>query len=356
MKIIICREMKNYIKNPIYWIGLVVVVVSIWMCLKPYLGVGLFVTDSEIKNLKEANSRDADVMEGYIPVSEEKQLDIGLIKVKESFLQYYDMNEEGADKAIADIKSQRLSIDETVLYLQDKYEYYDGKAVFMEAEYQKGNKEEINKYIEEKLNNHTYTYYFAKKFADFTGLHLAFYACVLLAFLFVRDMKKDTYELLHTKAITAKTYVCGKFFGGLAAMLLVLLIVTAVFSAIGVWHSLKEGFDVNIFELFYAAFIYVVPTIVTVVGIYTMIALLFRNPLPALPLILGYIIYSNMGGYNGQGNYGFNGKIMGILFRFDGRFFENSIPAIYSFNQIALPLITVLFVLVAIRSWKRRTI
>lgn len=356
MKIIICQEIKNYVKNPIYWIGLVIVVVSIWMCIKPYLGVVLFTTDSEIENQKEVNTRDADVMEGYIPISEEKQLEKGLNKIKKSFLKYYDMNEEEADKAIADIKSQGLSVDETVIYLQNKYEYYDGKAVFLDVKYQKGNREEVNKYIEEKLDKHTYTYYFAKKFADFTGLHLAFYACVLLAFLFVRDMKKDTYELLHTKAIAAKTYVCGKFFGGLAAMLLVLLIVTAFFTTISVLHSLNEGFDVNVLEILYAAFQYVVPTIVTVVGIYTMIALLFRNPLPALPLILAYIIYSNMGGYNNQGNYGFYGKIMGILFRFDGRFFETHIPTIYRFNQIALLLLTIFFVFVAIRSWKRRAL
>lgn len=354
MKIIVIREMKNYIKNPIYWVGMVILILSIWGCLKPYLEIDFIKSESQLENQKKISGMDADVMEGYIPVSEKQQLETGLNKVKESFVQYYEMDEKEAQRAIEDVKAQNLCIEETVEYLKEQYGYYDGKAVFLEAKYQKGNMEEVNRYIEDKLDEHSYAHYFAKKYADFAGLHFAFYACILLAFLYIRDMRKDTYELLHTKSVSGSGYIWGKFFGGLSAMLLALIIITIVFSGICLQHTLKMGETINIGKIFVAAFLYVVPTLVIVAGIYTMIALVFRNPLPALPLVVVYIIYSNMGSYDNQGNYGFYGQIFGMLFRFEGKFFETYVPAIYRFNQIALIGLTAILVFIAIRFWKRR--
>lgn len=266
------------------------------------------------------------------------------------------MNDQEAENAILDVKNQGLSIQGTIEYLENNYEFYDGKAVFLEAKYEKGNTTEVNNYIDARLNEHTYSYYFAKKYADFAGLHFAFFACVLLSFLYIRDMKKDIYELLHTKPVSEKAYVWGKFLGGVLSMLLPLFGTTLIFSVVCQWHASRAGMNANMADLFIATFLYVVPTILIVNAIYTMLALLFRNPVPALPLILAYIIYSNMGGYDKQGNYGFQGKIFGMLFRFEGRFFETKIPAVFTFNQIMLLLLTVIFVFVATNLWKRRTI
>lgn len=356
MKAIIRREIKNYLTNPIYVIGIFFVIVSIYGCLKPYLEVGRYVSESDNEDLQEVNVMDADIMEGYIPVSEEKQLEIGLNEIKKSFIKYYGMNEQEAENAILDVKNQGLSIQGTIEYLENNYEFYDGKAVFLEAKYEKGNTTEVNNYIDARLNKHTYSYYFAKKYADFAGLHFAFFACVLLSFLYIRDMKKDIYELLHTKPVSEKAYVWGKFLGGVLSMLLPLFGTTLMFSVVCQWHASRAGMNANMADLFIATFLYVVPTILIVNAIYTMLALLFRNPVPALPLILAYIIYSNMGGYDKQGNYGFHGKIFGMLFRFEGRFFETKIPAVFTFNQIMLLLLTVIFVFVATNLWKRRTI
>ena len=35
---------------------------------------------------------------------------------------------------------------------------------------------------------------------------MAFFATVLLSFLFIQDTRKSTYELLHTKPVTAVSY------------------------------------------------------------------------------------------------------------------------------------------------------
>ena len=37
---------------------------------------------------------------------------------------------------------------------------------------------------------------------------------VVLSFLFIQDTRKNTYELLHTKPVTAIQYICGKVISG----------------------------------------------------------------------------------------------------------------------------------------------
>lgn len=63
--------------------------------------------------------------------------------------------------------------------------YYNAIYTYEDFELHKRTAEEINHYIEQKLSEHSFSYYFAKKFTDFAGLHMAFFATVLLAFLFI---------------------------------------------------------------------------------------------------------------------------------------------------------------------------
>ena len=39
MKAIIKRNLKNYLKNPIFWTGLIVVLISMYQTLAPYLSI-----------------------------------------------------------------------------------------------------------------------------------------------------------------------------------------------------------------------------------------------------------------------------------------------------------------------------
>lgn len=356
MKAIISREFKNYMKNPLYWFGIVIVVISIYSNLSEYLNVHMFSNNQEVEQLKNVKPTDADIMNGYIPTTFEEQMDIGLKEIKQTFIDAYDMTELEAENAIEDVKAQKLSVAGTIKYLKDKYQFYDGKAVFMEAKQKKATAVEANNYIELKLSEHSYAYYFAKKYADFTGFHIAFFAVVLLAFLFIRDMKKDTYELLHTKAISARSYVLGKYFGGVFPLSLAVLIITVIFTVLCQNNNLQTNFIDSFVNMFLATVLFVMPTVLICVGIYVLIALLFKNPLPAIPLVLTYIVYSNMGSYGANGDYGFYGQILGMLFRFEGEFFETEVLPVFQLNQIALLLLTLLFISVGTCRWRTRRI
>lgn len=356
MSTIISREFRNYVRNPLHWIGILVMFISIYSCLTQYLDVRLFTSEQEVKTLDVVRPMDADVMNGYIPTTAEEQLEIGLEDIRKIFKDAYEMTEQEAEQAIRDVKAQNLSISQTIQYLEEQYGFYDGKAVFLEAKQKKATMNEMNSYMKSKLTEHSYAYYFAKKYADFAGLHIAFFSCVMLAFLFRKDLKKDIYELLHTKPISAGSYVWGKFVGGLLPLTFALLMITIVFTVVCQYNELQTGGLDSVWNMFLALFLYVMPTVLIGTGIYVLLALLFRNPLPALPLLLAYIVYSNMGGYNQNGNYGFQGRILGMLFRFEGKFFETVPQPIFLWNQIGLLTLTVLFVSLGIRCWRKKRV
>ena len=354
MQAIICREFKNYMKNPLYWIGIAIVVIGIYSSLSGYLNIHMFSSNQEVEQLKDVNPIDADIMNGYIPTTSEEQVDIGLNNIKQTFIDSYDMTEQEAQNAIEDVKAQKMSVAGMVKYLIDKYQFYDGKAVFMEAEKKKTTAEDLNIYIQSKLSEHSYAYYFAKKYVDFTGLYIAFFSAVLLAFLFIRDMKKDTYELLHTKAISDRSYVWGKYLGGFLPICLAVFIITGLFTILCQSNELQTDIIDSFLNMIAATVLYVIPTVLICTGIYVLIALLFKTPLPSIPLLLIYIVYSNMGSYDAHGNYGFYGRILGMLFRFEGDFFETKVLPIFQFNQLALLLLTLLFVSLSVWRWRKR--
>lgn len=176
----------------------------------------------------------------------------------------------------------------------------------------------------------------------------------MLAFLFIRDMKKDTYELLHTKPVSAGGYVLGKYLGGILPLSLAVLIITTIFTILCQMNELQTNIIDSIGNMLIGTALYVMPTVLITTGIYVLISLLFRNPLPALPLILAYIVYSNMGSYDVNGNYGFYGQILGMLFRFEGNFFETEVLPVFLLNQIVLLFLTVLFISIGIWRWRKR--
>ncbi|WP_379694218.1 hypothetical protein [Mediterraneibacter gnavus] len=167
-------------------------------------------------------------------------------------------------------------------------------------------------------------------------------------------MKKDTYELLHTKPISAGNYVMGKYLGGIFPLSLAVLIIMIIFIILCQMNNLQTNILDTFSNMLIGTVLYVMPTVLIITGIYILISLLFRNPLPALPLILAYIVYSNMGSYDANGYYGFYGRILGMLFRFEGGFFETEPLPVFLLNQIALLIVTVLFISIGIWKWRKK--
>ena len=62
------------------------------------------------------------------------------------------------------------------------------------------------------------------------------------------------------------------------------------------------------------------PNLLMITSVYVIIALIFKNPLPGVPLLFLYLFYSNMGSIGPDGEFGYYGRPLAILVRFPGDF------------------------------------
>lgn len=185
---------------------------------------------------------------------------------------------------------------------------------------------------------------------------MAFFATVMLSVLFVQDTRKNTYELLHTKSVSAGNYVAGKIAGGFAVCLIALAILNLVFWILCYVRTRSSGFEVSLFDFPAATCLYILPNMLMIVSVYCLISLLFKSPLPAVPLLILYIVYSNMGSRNAEGVFGYYGRPLAIMVRFPGQLFCTSPPPMVLLNQSFLILASVCIIFLSAQIWKRRRI
>ena len=223
MKAIIKRQIKSYLKNPVFWVGILVVFIGVYRLLVPYLTIHYVEKDEKLAT-EEGKIWDweGDIMDGYVPSTPEKQRKLWENSIFNSLMKDFEMSEAEATLVIQEI--QDMEIDKACQYLEDNYKYYGAEYAYEDFQYHAGSREEINQYIRERLDEHDFSYYFSRKFADYVGLYMGFFATVFLAFLFMQDMRKNTYELLHTKPIKGWKYIFGKTVSGFLLMLFGLIL------------------------------------------------------------------------------------------------------------------------------------
>ena len=279
MKAIIKRNLKNYLKNPIFWIGLIVVLISMYQTLAPYLSIHYVKSDETFRKVKMAS--DGDVMEGCIPATPDKERELWekeIVKILQDTENGFGMSEVEAEAVISEMK--QMKITEACQYLKTEYHFNGANYVYEDVSWYQGSPEEVNRYIRENLEKHPFSYYFGRKFTDFASLHMAFFATVLLAFLFFQDMRKNTYELLHTKPMTAFQYIAGKISSGFLIMTAALVIMNIVFIILCYATAVKSGFAMNILDFVQNSILYVLPNILMICCVYAVTCLLYTSPSP----------------------------------------------------------------------------
>ena len=353
---ILKREVRNYTKNPLFWIGIAVVVFMVFQNVRPYLHIHYLAEGEEIVNDYPETFRDGDVYEGYVPTDKALRREIWEEQIQETLISVFQMNHADAQSLINEMNG--MDIMTACRYLEE-YNFnrlrgaYD---IYVDTAYHKGTREEINSYIAEKLASKTFSYYFSRKFADFAGLFMGFFATILLSVLFIQDTRKNTYELLHTKPVSAGNYLLGKAGGGFAVCLLILAVLNLTFWVVCSILTTNSGFEVRLADFISATCIYILPNMLMIVSVYSLISLLFKNPLPAVPLLFLYMVYSNMGSRNAEGVYGYYGRPLAIMVRFPGTFFDTAPPPMVLLNQSFLILASAGILLISMQIWKRRRV
>lgn len=360
MKAIVKREIKNYLQNPIFYAGTIIIIIGLYQILAPFLNLHYWENDKQIQDIQLEVLNDADITEGYIPTSVEEQAKIGFKEIRKELINILEMTGEEADAAIKDTMAHAQTVREMCRYLEKNYSYSYKSAYYLfnspAASIRQGSAQEVNEYMKECFEHENYSWYLARKYADFAGLYIIFFVMILMAFLFIQDTRKSTYELLHTKPVSATQYILGKIMGGFLVTLSVLIIVTIIFTVLCLRQGLMQGFPVSVFDLWTAVIIYILPNLVMVICVYAGIAVLFKSPLPATPLLFLYMVYSNMGSNSADGIFGYYGRPLAIIVRFPGRFLETTPPPYVWLNQIFLLFAATGIIILCINIWRRRRV
>lgn len=354
MKAIMRREVLNYLKRPLFWLVIVVVIIGVFQELNPYLNIHYITLEDEWSNGSLETVHKGEIFEGYIPVNTKEHRELWENAIYKSLISDFGMSSNEASTVILEMNGMEMK--DAYTYLEEEYGYYNGEYTWEITAYRKGTMDEINSYIKEKLEEHPFSWYFSRKFADFTGLFMGFTATILFAFLFQQDMRKNTYELLHTKPVSATQYVIGKVAGGFVVSSMILGILNLVFWVMAIIRTSGNGFEIRLTDFLFATCIYILPNMLMIVCVYTIVALLFKNPLPAVPFLVLYMIYSNMGSRNAEGIYGYYGRPFAIMVRFPDMFFDVAPPPFVLVNQICLLSASVGIIFIGIQLWRRRKI
>ena len=356
MKVIIKRELKSYFKNPIYYVGILLIFFEVFQILQPYLKLHYWENDAQVEAAKLKHINDADVMNGYLPSTEKERIEIALPEICRDMNEALGVSKEETDKMAELFQKDGYSEKDIMDYLMKHYDYIKVDYYFQEAELRQGTAEEVNAYIDKKFTSMRYSEYVGRKFADFAGLFFVFFSSVLMAFLFLQDTRKNMYELLHTKPVSAWKYVTGKIVGGFTALLLPLAAMTAVFTFLCMKNGIEQGFPVAVWDLFAADVLYILPNLLMVICVYALAALLFKNPLPAAPLLILYMVYSNMGSIGPDGTYGYYGRPLAIMVRFPGLFLDTAPPPLALMNQTVLLFVSAGIIWICVKLWKKRRV
>lgn len=355
MKAIAKRELKNYLKRPLFWLGVIIVIFGVYQNVKPYLMLHYVDSEDEIKKPAQEEPKiilDADIIDGYVPTKEEDRRDKWERIVQKALILEFQMEKAEAEAVIEEMKG--MDVRKASEYLEREYHFYNTFYSYEDTRYHQGTKEEINAYMKSKLARRSFSYYFSKKFADFAGLYMGFFATIMLAVLFWQDTRKNTYELLHTKPVSAGKYVFGKIAGGFLVCLVVLAILNLVFWMVCCIFTRSSGFEVHFIDFLVATSLYILPNMLMIVSVHALISVLFKNPLPAVPLLILYMIYSNLGSRNAEGVFDYYGRPLAIMVRFPGQFFDTAPPPMAMMNQSFLVLASVGMSLFCVWIWKRR--
>ncbi len=357
MMAIMKREIRNYLKRPLFWLGVVIVVLGVYVHLDPYLKIHYIRSEEELLENFPAEDfpdqvHEGEVYEGYIPCSEEEQRALWENNIRKDLISAFSMSEKEADTVIEVL--QGLELKEACEYLEREYHYYGAMSGYRDFSYRRGTKDEINAYIEEKLQQKSFSYYFSRKFADFAGLYMGFFATIMLSVLYIQDTRRAAYELLHTKSVSRAGYILGKTAGGFLVCLITLGILNLLFFAACLICTGGRGFEIKLVDFIGATCLYILPNMLMIVCIYGLISILFKNPLPGVPLLILYIVYSNMGRRNADGLFGYYGRPLAIMVRFPGQFFDTAPPPMVIMNQTFLIFASAGILLLTLWLWRRR--
>lgn len=110
----------------------------------------------------------------------------------------------------------------------------------------------------------------------------------------------------------------------------------------------------SLWDIWANIIMYDLPGILLTGCIMLFISILFKNVIPAIPAMLLYFIYANIGTLSSAEDYHYQVKPGAIFIRFPQLFTETEIPSGIVSNQIFLLILAIVLLIASIQIWERR--
>ncbi len=105
---ILKREVKNYLKRPLFWIGIAVVIIMVLLNVGPYMNIHYLADGEEIVNDYPEIFCDEDVYDGYVPTEEGLRREVWEEQIKETLISVMQMDDTEAQSVIDEMKEMDI--------------------------------------------------------------------------------------------------------------------------------------------------------------------------------------------------------------------------------------------------------
>lgn len=342
------KDFMLLLKSPLTYIDVLSMVVILYITVSPYIKLyDDFQPDGETMEY----SYDGNITDGYIPTPENERWEYVSQEMEAYLVSECEMSHEDAQKQMDEVLSKGWTVQEIRQFFIDEYGIVGFQSVWNMSAYKKADAGEVQQYLDSVFQEESYTSYLGRKYADYLGITSILFTISVFAILLMRDMRKSIYSFIHTKPISSRNYVLGKYIAGISMVLLFVVILTAIVDVVAVSAGNSYGYKTSLWDIWANIIMYDLPGILLTGCIMLFISILFKNVIPAMLL---YFIYANIGTLSSAEDYHYQVKPGAIFIRFPQLFTETEIPSGIVSNQIFLLILAIVLLIASIQIWERR--
>lgn len=349
-------KMIRIMKKPVFAIGLIVMLIFVYIQCGRYLDIDYLSVNSQIKPVDEELIGDADVMDGYIPMSEEEYYIDRMCSFRDNLIKNVGMDEYQVNEMMN--TAFTLERQDAIDFLERECPFVvDLSGYFSSGEGKKlGTATEINGYISEALTKENFMDYLGRKYVDYLGTIFVFFCLILYPFYFYPDSRKGIYEILHTKPVSGKKYILLQALGSMLIGLFAVVVITLIFQGFVFANKDRFDFTVNTARIWKYTLWCLIPTIIYISAVFSFFSVLFKSPLPALPFIFMQILYSNAGVASANGRFVYKHRLGAILIRYPEMFFETGLSETFCAKQAFILVLGVVILVATDILWEKKRI
>lgn len=347
------KELGLLLGSPVLYLGALLMAGIVFFTISPYWN--LYQNARQPGESVPYYSTDGDVTEGYLPNTKKDIYEKALAELEAYLVEERGMTREEAAQAVG--KTKTWEKEKIIDYFKTEYGVRGMRASFDSYSYRRADRKELERVLKLHLGEKgtdTYTNQFAYKYSDFLGISSILFTILVFVLALIRDMKKDIYGLIHTKPVEGSVYLGAKMSAGIGAVFLFVIPLTLAVDGITMKIGREYGFSVDFLDIWKKFFLFNVPGILLTGSLMMSISILFRSSVPAIPAMLCYYLYCNIGSVDSAVGYHYRAKPLALFVRFPGNFTMLKTPEGAAVNQLFLLLLAGAVFVFGLRMWERR--